>query len=135
MILIDTNVLLDVATRDPHWKSWSLDALRAASVGEPLAINAIVYAELSVRYTSVREVDDFLDLTGIEMQDIPRGAAFLAAKAFARYRTAGGMKTGVLSDFFIGAHAAALDIPILTRDIRRYRAYFPEVRLIAPNLN
>lgn len=135
MILVDTNVLLDLATRDSQWAPWSLAAVQAASVDAPLCINSIVYAELSVRYSSIEEVDDLLDITAVEVLDIPRQAAFLAAKAFGEYRAAGGTKTGVLSDFFIGAHAAALDIPILTRDVRRYRTYFPDLRLIAPNLN
>ena len=82
-----------------------------------------------------QNVDDFVARTGVELIDIPRYAAFLAAKAFARYRAAGGVRTGVLSDFFIGAHAVALDIPLLTRDVSRYKTYFPELRLIAPQLN
>jgi predicted nucleic acid-binding protein len=135
LILIDTNVLLDIATRDSHWAEWSLEAVEAEAVKGPLYINAIVYAELSSRYESVEAVDGFLVQTGTQIVEIPRAAAFLAAKAYGRYRASGGTRTGVLSDFFIGAHAAALDIPVLTRDVRRYRTYFPNLRLIAPKLN
>lgn len=135
MILIDTNILLDVATKDSHWAEWSVQAVENEAVKGPLYINAIIYAELSSRYATVEDVDDFIARTGAQMIEIPRTAAFLAAKAYGRYRAAGGTKTGVLSDFFIGAHAAALDIPVLTRDVKRYRTYFPKLRLVAPQLN
>ena len=135
MILVDTNILLDLATKDSEWWGWSLDAIRAAAIEAPLFINAIVYAELSARYESASDADDFVEILGVQFLDIPRRGAFLAAKAFSQYRAAGGTKTGVLSDFFIGAHAAVLDVPVLTRDVSRYRTYFPELRLIAPQLN
>lgn len=135
MTLVDTNVLLDLATDDSRWFDWSSRAVEDEAVKGPLYINGIIYAELSARYTTATEVDEFVELAGVQFLDIPRNAAFLAAKAFGRYRAAGGLKTGVLSDFFIGAHAAALDIPILTRDVRRYHTYFPDLRLIAPQLN
>ena len=135
MIIVDTNILFDVVTNDPNWFNWSLEALKAAALDGDIVVNAIIYAELSARYENAGDVDDFLQEIGADFFEIPRTAAFLAAKAFGRYRATGGLKTGVLSDFFIGAHATALDIPILTRDVRRYRTYFPDVRLIAPNLN
>jgi predicted nucleic acid-binding protein len=135
LTLVDTNVLLDVATDDSEWFDWSVKVIADEALKGPLYINAIIYAELSARYDSVEAVDDFVQKTGAQIIEIPRAAAFLAAKAFGRYRSAGGIRTGVLSDFFIGAHAAALDIPVLTRDARRYKAYFPKVRLIAPQLN
>jgi predicted nucleic acid-binding protein len=135
LILVDTNILLDVATRDSHWAEWSLQAVEQEADKGPLCINAIVYAELSTRYASVEAVDSFIEQMGASIIEIPRTAAFLAAKAYSRYRKAGGTRTGVLSDFFIGAHAAALDIPVLTRDVRRYRTYFPNLRLVAPQLN
>lgn len=135
MILIDTNVLLDVATGDPEWAEWSLQAVESEAVKGPLYINVIVYAELSTRYSSVEAVEDFVERIGVKSLEIPRAAAFLAAKAYGSYRSAGGTRTGVLSDFFIGAHAATLDIPVLTRDVRRYRTSFPNLRLIAPELN
>ena len=135
LILVDTNILLDVATRDPEWATWSLGAIETASAEGPLYINAIVYAELSARYSEQGDLDEFVARAGVDLVDIPRRAAFLAARAFSQYRASGGTKTGVLSDFFIGAHASALNIPILTRDVRRYRTYFPELRLVAPHLN
>ena len=135
MILVDTNILLDVTTGDSLWAEWSLQALEQEAVKGPLHINVIVYAELSSRYTSVEAVDSFVAQIGAQIIEIPRAAAFLAAKAFAHYRAAGGTRTGVLSDFFIGAHATALNIPVLTRDVRRYRSYFPNLRLVAPHLN
>ena len=135
MILVDTNILLDLATDNSEWFEWSLEAIETAAAEGPLLINVVVYAELSARYHQARDVDELLAASGVQVADIPRSAAFLAANAFGEYRAAGGAKTGVLSDFFIGAHATALDIPLLTRDIRRYRTYFPELRLIAPQLN
>ncbi len=134
MILVDANILLDVATRDPYWAEWSLGVLEQEMVEGQLFINAVVYAELSSRYESVEAVDGFLAQVGAQLVEIPRTAAFLAGKAYSRYRAAGGTRTGVLPDFFIGAHAVALDIPVLTRDVRRYRTYFPNLRLIAPQL-
>ncbi|MCR5858754.1 type II toxin-antitoxin system VapC family toxin [Mesorhizobium sp. J428] len=132
MIFVDTNVILDVATFDPNWAIWSLDQLELASASGPLLINEIVYAELSVGYTLIEELDDLVEQMELEMLQIPRSALFLAGKAYQRYRQSGGTRTGVLPDFFIGAHAAVLQVPVLTRDVARYRAYFPTVRLIAP---
>ncbi|SMH41428.1 type II toxin-antitoxin system VapC family toxin [Mesorhizobium australicum] len=132
MIFVDTNVILDVATFDPNWAIWSLNQLELASASGPLLINEIVYAELSVGYTLIEELDDLVEKLELEMVQIPRSALFLAGKAYHKYRQSGGMRTGVLPDFFIGAHAAVLQIPVLTRDVARYRAYFPTVRLIAP---
>ncbi len=135
MTLVDTNVLLDLVTDDSQWFDWSAKAMEVEAVKGPLCINAVIYAELSTRYESVEAVDEFVTQAGLQIVEIPRAAAFLAGKAFVRYRSAGGTKSGVLSDFFIGAHAAALDIPVLTRDVRRYRTYFPNLRLVAPQMN
>lgn len=135
MTFVDTNILLDLATDDSEWFEWSLKAIETAAASGPLFINAVIYAELSVRYEQVREVDDFVALAGVELLDMPREAAFLAAKAFVRYRAAGGTKTGVLSDFLIGAHASVLDVPMLTRDTARFRTYFPKLHLIVPRVN
>lgn len=107
-------------------------ALEAAALEGPLLINSVIYAELSVRYPTIEALDDFIDQAGLVVADIPRSALFLAGKAFGRYRRTGGVRTGVLSDFFIGAHAAVVNIPILTRDIRNYRTYFPDIMLRAP---
>lgn len=130
--LVDTNVLLDVATKDDVWAEWSLRALDAAAVGGPLHINDVIYAEFSVGFTTVERVERTIEEAGLIHSAIPRAALFLAGKAFQRYRKRGGDRTGVLPDFFIGAHAAAAGLAILTRDARRYRHYFPSVRIIAP---
>ncbi len=133
MTFIDTNVLLDVATDDPHWAEWSIGRLDSAAVRGPLWIDPVVYAELSVRFTGIEAVDAFLKHGRLAVVETPRAALFLAGKAFQRYRAASGVKTGVLPDFFIGAHAAVADTPLLTRDAARYRTNFPTLRLIAPS--
>ncbi len=132
MTLIDTNVLVDLVSDNSAWADWSQTSLETASLEGPLFINEVIYAELSVRYEDMEKLDRYLDEAGIELISSPKAALFLAGKAFARYRAAGGSKTGVLPDFFIGAHAAVADIPLLTRDVGRYRTYFPSVTLIAP---
>ena len=131
-MLVDTNVLLDVLEDDPDWVDWSLHQLRAQSQIHSLAINPIIYAELSLAFTRFEALDTTLDGMGLAVLDLPRPALFLAGKAFAQYRRRGGTKSNVLSDFFIGAHAAVAGVPILTRDTARYRTYFPSVLLIAP---
>lgn len=133
MTLVDTNVLLDLVTDDPHWADWSIAQLEAASLDGPLLINDAVYAELAVRYARIEDLEAFLDAAGLEMSPIPRAALFLAGKAFTQYRRSGGARTGVLPDFFIGAHAAVGRLPLLTRDGGRYRTYFPSLRLITPD--
>lgn len=133
MTLVDTNVLLDLVTDDPAWGDWSLAQLEAASLHGPLSINDVVYAELAVRYDRIEALDGFLEDAGIVMVTIPRAALFLAGKVVVRYRKAGGARTGVLPDFFIGAHAAVDRRPLLTRDVGRYRTYFPSLQLIAPD--
>jgi predicted nucleic acid-binding protein len=132
VILVDTNVLLDLVTDDPDWADWSLARLEEAALAGPVLINDIVYAETSIRYHRIEDLDTMLSRAMIEIAATPRSALFLAGKAFQRYRRAGGMRTGVLPDFFIGAHAAVEGWPLLTRDGGRYRRYFPKVRLIAP---
>jgi predicted nucleic acid-binding protein len=130
--LVDTNVLLDLATDDPAWADWSQDALEAAALGGPLRINDVIYAELAVRFARVEDLDAMLEAATIEVLRVPRPALFLAAKAFERYRARGGRRSGVLPDFFIGAQAAVEGWPLLTRDVARYRSYFPGINLIAP---
>jgi predicted nucleic acid-binding protein len=132
VVLIDTNVLLDVVTNDPQWADWSQNRLEAAALGDALAINAVVYAELSIGFRRIEEVEAVLAKAQVAVEEIPREALFLAGKAFQRYKARGGMRTGVLPDFFIGAHAAVLGVPLLTRDARRYRDYFPKLELLAP---
>jgi predicted nucleic acid-binding protein len=131
--LVDTNVLLDLVTDDLVWADWSLAQLEAASLRGPLSINDVVYAELAVRYDRVENLDGFLKDAGIAIAPIPRAALFLAGKVFVQYRKAGGARTGVLPDFFIGAHAAVDERPLLTRDVGRYRTYFPSLQLITPD--
>jgi len=133
LILVDTNVLIDVVSDDPLWAEWSQRRLTAAAAQDQLAINDIVYAELSVRYEKIEELDAMLHDAQLVSVPIPRTALFLAGKAFQRYRTAGGVKIGVLPDFFIGAHAVVSDSVLFTRDAARYPTYFPGIKLIAPN--
>ena len=130
--LVDTNILLDLVTNDADWADWSQRQLEAAAVRGPVLINDVVYAELAVGFLRVEEVDTALALAQVEVAAMPREALFLAGKVFQRYRAGGGTRTGVLPDFFIGAHAAVAKLPLLTRDVRRYRTYFPTVQLIAP---
>jgi len=134
MTLIDTNVLLDLVTNDPNWADWSIAQLEAASLSGPLLINDVIYAELAVRYDRIEDFEAFVDEAGLEMAPIPRAALFLAGKVFTRYRRSGGSRTGVLPDFFIGAHAAVAEQPLLTRDIGRYRTFFPSLKLITPDV-
>lgn len=132
MTLVDTNVLLDVITSDERWSKWSIAHLERASLIGPLFINEVVYAELAARYEHIVHLDAALSDVRIEVAATPKPALFLAGKAYLNYRRAGGIRTGVLPDFFIGAHAAVLNVPLLTRDARRYRTYFPTVELITP---
>ena len=133
MTLVDTNILLDVFTKDPKWLDWSLARLEEASFAGPLIINDVIYAETSARYPAIEELESALAGAGIAVATIPRIALFLAGKAVLQYRAVGGIRTGVPADFFIGAHAAVEQLPLLTRDSRRYRTYFPTVNLIAPD--
>lgn len=133
MTLVDTNVLLDIATNDPNWSAWSVRQLDAAAIRGPVLIDAVVYAEFSIGYARIEEVDEVLEDVGLKLAEAPRAALFLAGKAFQRYRAQGGPRGSVLPDFFIGAHAAVAGLQLLTRDARRYRAYFPGIELIAPN--
>lgn len=131
-MLVDTNVLVDVLENDPDWVDWSVGQLRAQSQIHRLVINPVIYAELSLTFSTPQALDDALAGLQIPLADIPRPALFLAGKAFVRYRRQGGSKANVLPDFFIGAHAAVAGLPLLTRDVRRYASYFPTVQLIAP---
>ena len=132
MTLVDTNVILDLVTNDPDWSGWSIAQLEEAALKGPLCINDVVYAELSVRYARIEDLEAMLDDAAIEVARTPRDALFLAGKVFVQYRKSGGARTGVLPDFFIGAHAAVSGLPLLTRDGGRYRTYFPSMALIAP---
>ena len=131
-VLVDSNVLLDVATADPDWAAWSSSALAAAADEALLVINAIVYGEVSVGFARKEDLDDALPRDLFERHDIPFEAAFLAGKCFVDYRRRGGARRSPLPDFYIGAHAAVADFRLLTRDATRYRTYFPRLELISP---
>jgi predicted nucleic acid-binding protein len=130
--LVDSNVLLDVLTGDATWGHWSASALLGAAEAGPLWINPIVYAEVSVRFSRIEDLEDALPPDDYRRAQLPWQAGFLAGKAFGRYRRGGGTKVSPLPDFYIGAHAAVADVTLLTRDEARYRTYFPSLRLIAP---
>ena len=131
MILVDTNVLLDIYRADAIWMPWSLQHLQQAKPGQ-LALNMVVYAELAGHPAEPANLDEFLEMLGIQMLELSRPAARLAGLAFRSYRQRGGTKTGVLPDFFIGAHALAEGYKLLTRDAGRYKTYFPKIKLICP---
>lgn len=130
LMMVDTNVILDVADEDSTWFAWSREQMNLAAL--KLAINPLIYTELCYHAGDLGEVEATIQSLGLIYQNLPREALFMTAKAFRQYRQQGGTKTSPLPDFFIGAHALALGIPILTRDVSRYRTYFPEVRLISP---
>ncbi len=131
-VLVDTNIILDVFQDDPHWADWSQEQL-IQWVGR-LAVNPLIYSELCYEAGTREEVDGMLVTFGLAFFDLPREALFLASQAYRVYRQRGGTKTAPLPDFFIGAHAVALRIPLLTRDAARYHSYFPEIKLITPDL-
>ena len=133
MVLVDTNVLLDVLQRDQTWADWSVQQLRAQAQVHELLINPVIYAELSLAFESVQALDATIDRMELTVEELPRPALFLAGRAFLKYRRTGGAKRTVLADFFIGAHAAVLGCGILTRDAARYRGYFPRVPLTTPS--
>jgi predicted nucleic acid-binding protein len=132
MVLVDTNVLLDVLQNDPQWADWSQGELESASLTDSLAINAVIYSELSMAFERIEELEAVVAEASLSVEQIPREALFLAGKAFLSYRRRQGTKQGVLPDFYIGAHAAVTGCALLTRDVSRYRSYFPTVRFIAP---
>ena len=132
-VLIDSNVLLDLMTEDPRWFSWSSKALANAAETLRLVINLIIYAEVSIRYSQIEDLDAALPKAMIDREPVPYEAAFLAGKAFRVYRRRGGTKRSTFPDFFIGAHASIAGYSLLTRDATRYRTYFPKLALIAPN--
>ncbi len=133
MLLVDTNVILDVVGDDARWADWSQAQLDAASLRYRLTINPVIYAELSISYRRIEELEAMLEKGGFRVEPIPREALFLAGKAFLNYRKRSGAKSGVLPDFFIGAHAAVAGIPLLTRDTRRYKTYFPRLTVLSPD--
>jgi predicted nucleic acid-binding protein len=131
-ILVDSNVLLDAMTEDEDWSEWSGGALERCAEESILCINPVVYAEVSVRFERIEELESALPRDLAARLPIPYEAAFLAGKCFLDYRRRGGRRSAPLPDFFIGAHAAVERMPLLTRDVGRYRTYFPRLRLITP---
>jgi predicted nucleic acid-binding protein len=132
-IMVDSNVLIDVVGTPGPWSDWSAAALRASALEDVLVISPVIYSEVSMGFDSIEALDAALPAGLYRRDPIPLPAAFLAGRCFLHYRRHGGGRTGVLPDFFIGAHAAVAGYRLLTRDARRYRSYFPTVRLIAPD--
>jgi predicted nucleic acid-binding protein len=132
MLLVDTNVLVDVLQNDPQWADWSISQMRAQASLHALVINPIIYAEVSLSFSTLEALEDVVRTLALELLEIPRPALFLAAKAYAQYRRRGGSKLQVLPDFFIGAHAAVEGWPLLTRDASRFKTYFPTLEVLAP---
>jgi predicted nucleic acid-binding protein len=131
-VLVDSCVLLDVLLDDPRWADWSAGMLERVGERAVLAVNPVIYAEVSVGFDRIEDLEDAVPRQWVARLSIPWEAAFLAGKCFLKYRSAGGSRSAPLPDFFIGAHAAVESMPLLTRDTRRYATYFPTVKLIAP---
>jgi predicted nucleic acid-binding protein len=132
-VLVDSNVILDLFLNDPDWADWSEATLEELSAANRLFINPMIYAEISIGFERIEELESALLPTGFTLIDIPKEALFLAGKAFLRYKLRRGKRRFPLPDFFIGAHAAVMDLALLTRDARRYRSCFPTVHLISPD--
>jgi hypothetical protein len=131
-MLVDTNILIDIFQNDPNWADWSLKQLRNQSQVHRMVINPIIFAELSMVFNTLEDLEAEVSELQLSLVEIPRPALYLAGRAFGQYRKRGGTKHNVLSDFFIGAQAAVSGYPIITRDPRRYSTYFPSVTLISP---
>jgi len=132
MLLVDTCVLVDVLQNDPQWAEWSIAQMRAQAALHALTINPVIYAEMSLSFSTLEALEDVVSTLALEVREIPRPALFLAAKACAQYRRRGGSKLQVLPDFFIGAHAVVEGWPLLTRDASRFRTCFPALEVVAP---
>jgi predicted nucleic acid-binding protein len=133
MILVDSNVIIDVLTEDPVWRTWSEAALADAADRDEVAINPIIYAEISSGFKTIRDVDRHLGADAFRRLELPYEAGFIAGQAFVEYRRRGGLRTSPLPDFYIGAHAAVSGMKLLSRDAKRYRGYFPKLHLISPD--
>jgi predicted nucleic acid-binding protein len=131
MIIIDSNIILDIITKDTNWYDWSSDQLKNLAEYNQLIINDIIYSEISVGFNRIEELENILEDSFI-IQSIPKEALFLAGKIFLQYKKSLGTKTSTLPDFFIGAHASVLKLPLLTRDKKRYKNYFPKLEIISP---
>ena len=134
-VLIDSCALLDLFTDDPHWADWSESTLERYSQTNTLYINSIVYTEISIGFEKIEEVEEAISILGIKVLEIPREALFLTGKAFIQYRRNKGTKNSPLPDFFIGAHSAVSQLDLITRDLSKYKTYFPQVNLIHPEMN
>ena len=132
MIILDTNVLLDIATFDPTWKPWSTNQLKSAMVQGRVGINPIIYAEFAPAFSAIVDLDQWLDRRVFDWLPIPYAAGWLVAQAYKKYRRSGGTRTSPLLDFYIGAHAEVEGHTLVTRDAARYRTYFPNVKLVTP---
>lgn len=132
-VLVDSNVILDVVESDPQWAAWSGKQLADCAERAILVINPVIYAEVSIGFSTIEELDAALPTEYFQYVEMPREAAFLAGKCFLKYRRAGGLRRSPLPDFFIGAHAAVAQMTLLTRDSSRYRSYFPTLNLICPD--
>ncbi len=131
MILVDSNIILDILTEDPNWYDWSASTLETLAEDHKLIINDIIYSEISISFRYIEELEETLT-DNLIIQPIPKEALFLAGKVFVKYKNAGGMKQSTLPDFFIGAHASILGIPLLTRDKKGYKNNFPNLEIICP---
>ena len=131
-VLVDSNILLDIATSDARWADWSAHALAECADYTALIINPIVYAEVSIGFSTIEALDAALPLASYEREDLPWEAGFLAGKCFLSYRRRGGQRATPLPDFYIGAHAAIERLALLTRDVARYRTYFPKLEILGP---
>jgi predicted nucleic acid-binding protein len=132
-VLVDSNVLIDIATNDPEWSGWSERALADCAEHLTLFIDPIIYSEVSIRYTTIEALDAALPPALYQREPLPWEAGFLAGKCFLRYRRGGGGRRSPLPDFYIGAHAAIGGLALLTRDAARYRSYFPKLEILAPD--
>lgn len=131
-ILVDSNIILDIVTEDTNWFDWSSKKLAEYVEQTKLNINPIIYAEVSIGFQKIEELEIALPTSFFHRLDLPWEAAFLAGKCFLQYRQQGGTRHAPLPDFYIGAHAAIMDMMLLTRDVNRYHTYFPTLELIAP---
>jgi predicted nucleic acid-binding protein len=131
-VIVDSNVILDIFTEDRRWLSWSSNALERIANESRIVINPVIYGEVSIRFERIEELDEALPSAIFEREDVPYEAAFLAGKAYLAYRRRAGTKSSLLPDFYVGAHAAIRSYRVLTRDVARYRTYFPKLVLIAP---
>ncbi len=134
-VFVDSCVLLDLFTNDPNWAEWSESVLEKYSQTNTLYINSIVYTEVSIGFEKIEEVETAISALGVKVIEMPREALFLTGKAFLKYRRNKGTKNSPLPDFFIGAHSAVSEFNLITRDLAKYNSYFPQVKLIHPEIN